>query len=69
MKKAIGLGLLLTAVSTGCMGWHGFGTPEPPAAPPPARRPAPPITVDQVNQGNAHQIADQLETELNKDQK
>jgi hypothetical protein len=69
MKKVIGLGLLLTAVSTGCMGWQGFKTPEPPAAPPPARRAAPPITVDQVNPNNAHQIADELESELGKDQK
>ena len=69
MKKAIALCTLLAVTSAGCLSWNSFGTttpvPPPPVAAPP--RPAAPVTVDQVNSGNASQMADTLQKELDRE--
>lgn len=51
---------LLPIFMIGCLHLEEAKLPPPP---PPAR-PAPPVSVEQVNTGNAHQVADKLEKEL-----
>jgi hypothetical protein len=52
---------LLPMLLMGCLGLEEAKLPPPP--PPPAR-PTPPVSVEQVNSGNAHEVAASLEKEL-----
>jgi hypothetical protein len=63
--------LLLTALSaTGCITFPHFGEsakPPPVTTPTPTLRPKPVVTAEQVNEGNAHEVAGSLLDELDRE--
>lgn len=69
MRKARML-LLIAVWMTGCVSWPHAGPPT--AAPIPSREhagiPPGPITADEVNPANAHQIADAIWDEMDREQ-